>query len=103
MQLSCSSGGRSLSEEISRWTGNDLTCQGRAGRETWFPWQDLCLMEGLAVHRSKSEMMTTLLESKPKKQKSAGGTIFSVVFHSAIIFFAVYATARAGVERDNEK
>ncbi len=48
-------------------------------------------------------MMTTLLESKPHKQKSAGGTIFSVVFHSAIIFFAIYATARAGVDKDNEK
>ena len=31
-------------------------------------------------------MMTTLLESQPHKQKSAGGTIFSVVFHSALIF-----------------
>lgn len=48
-------------------------------------------------------MLTTLLESKPHKQKSAGGTIFSVVFHSAIIFFAIYATARAGVNKDNEK
>ncbi|MDP9177109.1 MAG: TonB family protein [Gemmatimonadota bacterium] len=48
-------------------------------------------------------MMTTLLESKPRKQKAAGGTIFSVVFHSAIIFFAVYATARAGIEKDNQK
>lgn len=48
-------------------------------------------------------MMTTLLESKPHRQKSAGGTIFSVVFHSAIIFFAIYATARAGIAKDNEK
>lgn len=48
-------------------------------------------------------MLTTLLESKPQKQKAAGGTIFSVVFHSAIIFFAVYATARAGIEQDNQK
>lgn len=48
-------------------------------------------------------MLTTLLESKPQKQRAAGGTIFSVVFHSAIIFFAVYATARAGIERDNLK
>ncbi len=48
-------------------------------------------------------MLTTLLESKPRKQKAAGGTIFSVVFHSAIIFFAVYATARAGIAKDNEK
>ena len=48
-------------------------------------------------------MMNTLLESKPRKQRSAGGTIFSIVFHSAILFFAVYATARAGVAKDNEK
>jgi protein TonB len=48
-------------------------------------------------------MMTTLLESQPHKQKSAGGTIFSVVLHSAIIFFAIYATARAGIAKDNEK
>src|SRR5688572_17284356 len=42
-------------------------------------------------------MMNTLLESKPRRQRSAGGTIFSVVFHSAVIFFAVYATAQAGI------
>ncbi len=48
-------------------------------------------------------MLNTLLESKPHKQRAAGGTIFSIVLHSAIIFFAVYATARAGVAKDNEK
>lgn len=48
-------------------------------------------------------MMNTLLESKPRKQKSTGGTIFSVVFHSALLFFAIFATARAGVKDDNEK
>lgn len=49
-------------------------------------------------------MIMKLLESKPqKKQKMAGGTIFSVIFHSAILFFAIYATARAGVAKDNEK
>jgi protein TonB len=48
-------------------------------------------------------MMTTLLESKPHRQKSAGGTISSVVLHSALIFFAVYATARAGITDENEK
>jgi protein TonB len=48
-------------------------------------------------------MMTILLESKPQKQRAAGGTIFSIVFHSAILFFAVYATARAGVAKNNEK
>ena len=45
-------------------------------------------------------MMNTLLESKPRKKRSAGGTIFSVGLHSAIIFFAVFATARAGVADD---
>lgn len=48
-------------------------------------------------------MMNTLLESKPRKQLSAGGTIFSIVFHSAVLFFAVYATARAGIAKDSEK
>lgn len=44
-----------------------------------------------------------LLESKPQKQRSTGGTVFSIIFHSAILFFAVYATARAGISKDNEK
>jgi protein TonB len=48
-------------------------------------------------------MMNTLLESRPRKQKSTGGTIFSVAFHSAIIFFAIFATARASVPEDTEK
>jgi len=47
-------------------------------------------------------MMNTLLESRPRKQRSTGGTIFSVFLHSAIIFFAVFATARAGVPDDRE-
>ena len=47
-------------------------------------------------------MMNTLLESRPRKQRSAGGTIFSVAFHSALIFFAVFATARAGVPEDEK-
>ena len=47
-------------------------------------------------------MMGTLLESKPQKQRNKGGTVFSVIFHSAILFFAIYATARAGVAKDNE-
>jgi len=45
-------------------------------------------------------MMNVLLESKPRKQRMAGGTLFSVVFHSTIVLFAVYATARAGVPED---
>lgn len=48
-------------------------------------------------------MMNTLLESKPKKQRMTGGTLASVVFHSMLVMFAVYATARAGVPEVNEK
>jgi protein TonB len=48
-------------------------------------------------------MMSTLLESKPHRKGNQGGTVFSVIFHSVILFFAVYATARAGVSKDNEK
>ena len=42
--------------------------------------------------------MMRLLESKTpdKKGRSAGGTIFSIILHSLIIFLAVFATARAG-------
>jgi protein TonB len=41
-----------------------------------------------------------LLESKPdKKKRSPGGTIFSIILHSVVIFLAVFATARAGVTR----
>ena len=47
-------------------------------------------------------MMNTLLESKPRKQRKAGGTIFSVAFHSLIVFFAIYATARASVPDERE-
>lgn len=48
-------------------------------------------------------MMNTLLESRPKKQRMTGGTLASVVFHSTLVLFAVYATARAGVPEVNEK
>ncbi len=42
-----------------------------------------------------------LLESKKsdKKGRSAGGTIFSIILHSLIIFLAIFATARAGVRK----
>jgi len=48
-------------------------------------------------------MLNTLLESKPRKQRMTGGTLASVVFHSTLVLFAVYATARAGVPDVNEK
>jgi periplasmic protein TonB len=60
-------------------------------------------MECVVFNRRKIAMMNNLLESKPHKQKATGAKIFSIVFHSVILFFAVYATARAGVAKDNEK
>ena len=48
-------------------------------------------------------MMNVLLESKPRKQRKSGGTIFSVILHSLIVFFAVYATARAGIPEEREE
>jgi protein TonB len=48
-------------------------------------------------------MFNQLLESKPKKEKMAGGTVFSVVLHTLLIAAAVYATARAGVKDEKAK
>ncbi len=45
--------------------------------------------------------MMRLLESTKthKKGRSAGGTIFSIILHSLIVFLAVFATARAGTRK----
>jgi periplasmic protein TonB len=48
-------------------------------------------------------MFNQLLESKAKKEKMAGGTVFSIVLHTVLIAGAVYATARAGVKDDKAK
>lgn len=48
-------------------------------------------------------MFNQLLESKPKKDKMAGGTIFSIVLHTVLIAGAVYATAAAGVKDEKAK
>jgi protein TonB len=48
-------------------------------------------------------MFNQLLESKPKKEKMAGGTVFSVVLHTLLIGAAVYATARAGIKDEKAK
>ena len=48
-------------------------------------------------------MFNNLLESKAKKQKSVGGTVTSVILHTAIIAGAVYATAHAAVEAEKPK
>jgi len=48
-------------------------------------------------------MFNQLIESKAKKQKMAGGTVFSIVLHTFLIAGAVYATARAGVKDEKAK
>ncbi|AHG91155.1 TonB family protein [Gemmatirosa kalamazoonensis] len=48
-------------------------------------------------------MFNNLLESKAKKQRSTGGTIFSVILHTGIIAGAVYATAHATIEAEKPK
>jgi periplasmic protein TonB len=48
-------------------------------------------------------MFNQLIESKPQKQKMAGGTVFSIVLHTLLIAAAVYATARAGVKDEKSK
>jgi len=41
-------------------------------------------------------MFQTLLESKPKKQRTTGGMVMSVVLHTIMISLAVWATLNAG-------
>jgi periplasmic protein TonB len=48
-------------------------------------------------------MFNTLLESKATKQRSTGGTVFSVIGHVVVISLAVYATAHAGIKNTKEK
>ena len=48
-------------------------------------------------------MFNQLLESKPKKQRFAGGTVFSIALHTILIAGAVYATATAGIKDEKTK
>jgi protein TonB len=48
-------------------------------------------------------MFNQLIESKPRKQKMAGGTLSSIIFHAVVISLAVYATAKAGIKDDSKK
>jgi protein TonB len=48
-------------------------------------------------------MFNQLIESKAKRQKMAGGTVFSLVLHTVLISGAVYATAKAGVKDEKSK
>ena len=48
-------------------------------------------------------MFNQLIESKAKKEKLAGGTLFSILLHTVLIGGAVYATARAGIKDEKSK
>lgn len=49
-------------------------------------------------HPLGEEMLETLLESKSRRERSAGGAILSVTAHTALIAAALYATAHARVK-----
>lgn len=46
-------------------------------------------------------MFNNLLESKPQKPKTVGSSIFSLIFHTALIAVAVKATLQATQEKEN--
>jgi protein TonB len=48
-------------------------------------------------------MFNTLIESKPKKERSVGGTVTSVILHVFMIAGVVYATAQAGQQIREER
>jgi hypothetical protein len=39
-------------------------------------------------------MFNNLVESKPKKTRKAGGTIFSFIAHYGLILFVIYTSAQ---------
>lgn len=47
-------------------------------------------------------MFNNLIESKPTKQRSLGASVFSTVFHAAIIAGSIYATANATMEEPED-
>lgn len=47
-------------------------------------------------------MFKNLIESNPKKSRSMGASVFSTLFHLAIIGLSVFATANAGNEPEEE-
>jgi periplasmic protein TonB len=48
-------------------------------------------------------MFNTLLESKAKGQRLAGGTAFSIFFHTVVGVLAIVATLHAGITNKKEK
>ena len=45
-------------------------------------------------------MFNNLLESKPQKQRSLGGSVMSLVIHTGLIYLAVQATLQATQEKE---
>ena len=48
-------------------------------------------------------MFNQLIESKPRRQKMAGGTLFSIIFHGTLLVAAIVVTANAGIADDKSK
>ena len=48
-------------------------------------------------------MFNNLVESKPKKNRRAGGTIFSFIAHYGLILFVIYTSAQAAQQDDGPK
>lgn len=48
-------------------------------------------------------MFNQLIESKRKKQRNTGSTVFSIVFHGTLIAIAAVATAHAAIENEKPK
>jgi protein TonB len=48
-------------------------------------------------------MFNNLVESKPKKQRRLGGTIFSFVAHYGLVLFMIYASAQAATQKEGPK
>ncbi len=48
-------------------------------------------------------MLNNLLESKPQKQRTLGGTIFSVIMHVVLVVLAVQATLNAGQKQEKKE
>jgi protein TonB len=48
-------------------------------------------------------LLNNLLESKPQKQRTTGGMIFSVVWHAAVIALAVKATMNAAQKKEKRE
>jgi protein TonB len=48
-------------------------------------------------------MFNNLVESKPKKSRRTGGTIFSFIAHYGLILFVIYTSAQAATQDDGPK